>query len=114
MVTNAAFRKLAMSFPEAKESQHFNKTSFGVKKIFATLDEKEGLAVVNLSLVDQSVFTDASKGAIYPVQGKWGKSGFTYIDLKKVKRKMMEDALTISYCNTAPKKLAERYLRALY
>ena len=37
MVTIDIFRKLALSFPEATEGPHFEKTSFrGKKKIFAT------------------------------------------------------------------------------
>ena len=107
MVTNESFRMLALSFPEAVEQPHFHKTSFRVKKkIFATLDEKECKAVLHFSPVDQSVFTDISKGAIYPVHGKWGKSGFTFVELKKVKSAMLKDAITISYCRTAPEKFA--------
>jgi len=107
MITNASFRKLALSFPESVEQPHFHKTSFRVKKkIFATFDEKTRLAVVKFSLVDQSVFTDVSKGALYPVQGGWGKSGFTYIDLRKVNKEMLKDAMTISYCKVAPEKLS--------
>jgi hypothetical protein len=38
------------------------------------------------------------------VQGGWGKSGFTYIDLSKVKKKMLDDAVTISYQNVVAKR----------
>ena len=31
--------------------------------------------MVKLSLVDQSVFCDMNKDAIYPVPGGWGKQG---------------------------------------
>ena len=106
MVTNRLFRKLALSFPGAVEQQHFQKTSFRVKKkIFATLDESTGLAVLKFSLVDQSVFTDISKGAIFPVQGGWGKSGYSYVILKKIKIAMLKDAMKLSYTCVAPKKL---------
>ena len=108
MITIETYRKLALSFPEAIELPHFEKVSFRVnKKIFSTLSVSENIAMVKLSLVDQSVFCDMSDGAFYPVPGGWGKQGATYVDLKKVKRKMLEDALTISYCNVAPKKLIE-------
>ena len=41
MVSIDTFRKLALSFPEATEEPHFEKTSFRVKKkIFATYDDK--------------------------------------------------------------------------
>ncbi|CAN5668931.1 hypothetical protein BH11BAC1_BH11BAC1_24460 [soil metagenome] len=110
MVSIDAFRKLVLSFPEAEEQTHFHKTSFRVKrKIFATLDEKEKLAVLKFSLVDQSVFCDISNGAIYPVQGAWGKKGFTYVNLNKIKKEMLVDAAKISYCNVAPAKLAAAF-----
>ena len=100
MITNQNFRKLAMSFPEAVEQPHFEKTSFRVKKkIFATLDEKTRIAALKFSPVDQSVFIDISKGAFYPAQGAWGKSGYTYVDLKKVNGSMLKDAMNISYEN---------------
>ncbi|MEO8087288.1 MAG: MmcQ/YjbR family DNA-binding protein [Bacteroidota bacterium] len=110
MVSIDSFRKLVLSFPEAEEKSHFHKTSFRVKKkIFATLDEKEKLAVLKFSPVDQSVFSDISKGAIYPVHGAWGKKGFTYVNLAKIKKDMLVDAAKISYSNIAPAKLAAAF-----
>mgnify|MGYP003577946137 CR=1 FL=1 len=42
MVSIETFRELAMSFPNATEEPHFEKTSFRInKKIFATFDEKK-------------------------------------------------------------------------
>lgn len=98
MVTVKEARELALSFPEVIELPHFDRASFRVnKKIFSTLAEKEKLMMVKLSLVDQSVFCDTSDGEIYPVPGGWGKQGATYIDLKKVKLKMLKDALCCAY-----------------
>jgi hypothetical protein len=46
MITESFFRELALSFPEATEAPHFEKTSFRVKnKIFATLDLKKNLGL---------------------------------------------------------------------
>jgi predicted DNA-binding protein (MmcQ/YjbR family) len=105
MVTVGSFRKLAMSFPDVIELPHFEKASFRVKKkIFSTLSEKENIAMLKLSLVDQSVFCDLSNGEIYPVPGGWGKQGATYFDLKKVKMKLLKDAITCSYNLVASKK----------
>jgi len=110
MVTIETFRKLALSFEGAEELPHFEKASFRVKKkIFATLDEKLNVACVMLSEVDQSVFCAFDKTIIYPVPNKWGKKGATFIELKKVKKEMLLDALTCSYCKVAPAKLAEKY-----
>lgn len=105
MITVKEARKLALSFPEVLELPHFEKASFRVnKKIFSTLSEKENIAMLKLSLVDQSVFCDMSNGAVYPVPGGWGKQGATYFDLKKVKKKMLKDAMTCSYNLVAGRK----------
>lgn len=110
MISTATFRQLALSFEEAAEEPHFEKTSFRVnKKIFATLDTVAGKVVVKLSAVDQSVFCSFDPAVIYPVPGKWGLQGWTIIELKTVKKNMLKDALTTSYCNTAPKRLADKY-----
>jgi predicted DNA-binding protein (MmcQ/YjbR family) len=112
MVSISSFKKIALAFDEAAEQPHFEKTSFRVnKKIFATLDEAKQIVVIKLSVEEQSVFCLFDKTIIYPVPGKWGLQGWTKIELKKVKKEMLLDALTVSYCNTAPKRLAEKYKR---
>lgn len=108
MVTIDSLRKLALSFPEATEDPHFEKTSFRVKKkIFATYDDKLKRACIKLSEIDQNVFS-ADKTTIYPVDNKWGKQGWTLIEMEKVHPDLFLDALTTAYCEVAPKKLAEK------
>ncbi|MCE3230003.1 MAG: hypothetical protein K0S32_4554 [Bacteroidetes bacterium] len=110
MVTVATAKKIALSFEEAVELPHFERTSFRVnKKIFATMDIKKQLVCVMLSPVDQSVFTAFDKSVIYPVPNKWGLKGATYVELKKVRKDMLTDMLTVAYCSIAPKKLADKY-----
>ena len=107
-MTPEQFRKRTLSFPDASEEPHFEKTSFRVrKKIFATMSPEKAEVVLKLSLLEQTVFTDASNGAIYPVANKWGQQGWTVVLLKKVKTGMLQDALTCSYRCVAPKKLGE-------
>lgn len=105
MVSNKEFRKLALSFPETVELPHFEKTSFRIgKKIFATLNEKENKACLKFSALDQNVFTTFDKSIIYPVPNKWGKQGWTFIELTRVRKKMFVDALTTAYFEVAPKR----------
>src|SRR5688572_16067812 len=108
MVSLDTVRKLSLSFPEAEEMPHFEKASFRVKKkIFATLDAKNKRCVVKLSAVDQSVFCKYDSTMIYPINNKWGKQGWTIIELKKVPKKLLVDAVTTSYCQVAPEKLSK-------
>ena len=105
MVNTDTFRKLALAFPEAEEAPHFEKTSFRIKKkIFATIDEKNNRGVLKFSEIDQSVFCASSEMIFYPIPNKWGKQGWTFVDLTKVPPEMLEDALTISYNTVAAKK----------
>lgn len=109
MVSIETFRKFALSFPETTEEPHFEKTSFRVKKkIFATYDEKNKRACLKLSEIDQDVFASTDRTIIYPVDNKWGKQGWTNIELTKVKKDLFIDALTTAYCGVAPKNLAEQ------
>jgi predicted DNA-binding protein (MmcQ/YjbR family) len=109
MVSIDTFRKLALSFPEATEEPHFENTSFRVKKkIFATYDRLKKRACIKLSEIDQDVFSAADKTIIFPVSNKWGKQGWTLIEMRKVKKELFIDALTTAYCEVAPKKLAEQ------
>jgi predicted DNA-binding protein (MmcQ/YjbR family) len=105
MVLIEKFRKLALSFSNTTEEPHFDKTSFRVnKKIFATFDEKNNHAVLKLNEIDQSVFCASGEMIFYPVQNKWGKQGWTIVELSLVRPEMFEDALRLSYQNVVLKK----------
>ncbi|MEJ7693919.1 MmcQ/YjbR family DNA-binding protein [Daejeonella sp.] len=108
MVKEETCRELALSFPETNEAPHFEKPSFRVaKKIFATLNLKENRICVKLSEIDQDVFSAFDKDVIHPVPNKWGKMGWTLVDLGKVRKDMLADILTMAYCEVAPKRLAD-------
>ena len=111
MVSIETVRELALSFPETEEQPHFHLSSFRVKKkIFCTIHEKDNRIMVKFTPPDQSVFCAFDDKIIYPVPGGWGKKGATFIELSKIKRTMLKDALTVAYCTTAPPKLAENFL----
>lgn len=106
MVNFAALRKIALSLPEATEEPHFEKTYFRVhKKIFASYDGTLKRACIKLSEIDQDVFAACDRSIIFPVPNKWGKQGWTFIDMKKVKKEVLVEAVKTSYCEVAPKKL---------
>jgi predicted small integral membrane protein len=46
---------------------------------------------------------------IHPVEGGWGRQGWTTIHLAKTDRAFLIHVLTIAYCNIAPLHLAEKY-----
>ena len=97
MISIKTFKQLALSYPGVTEYPHFDKTAFKVKRIFATLDEKNKRACLMLSVIDQSVFCAFDKTIIYPVPNKWGKNGATYVELSKVRKAMLKDAMDQAY-----------------
>ena len=98
MVSIKTFKEFALSFRDVVEQPHFEKDSFRVKKkIFATLSSRSHLACLKFSEIDQSVFCSFDKSIIYPVDNKWGKQGWTMIDLKRIRKDMLLDALKTAY-----------------
>lgn len=99
----------ALTFPETSESPHFEKTSFRVrKKIFATMNKEKMNLVVKLSAIDQSVFCDMLSDSVQPVQGGWGKKGWTSIDINTITEESLQDLLTTAYKEVAPKSLSSK------
>lgn len=104
MISIEKFKQLALSFPNANEEPHFEKTSFRInKKIFATLNTKENRATIKLNEIEQSVFC-ANQKYMFPVPNKWGKQGWTHINLNTTPEEMCLDALKISYTALVSKK----------
>lgn len=107
MIDLETIRHIALSLPETSEQAHAEKLSFKVgKKIFATYNEKENRVCVKLSEIDQDVFSSFDTSVIYPVPNKWGKRGWTLINLHKVPEETLVDALAMAYCEVAPEKLS--------
>jgi hypothetical protein len=64
-------------------------------------------ACIKLPVTEQDVFSLIDKATIYPVPNKWGKQGWTLIEMTKVKKALLIDAVTTAYCEVAPGKLSE-------
>ncbi len=64
--------------------------------------------MLKLSLIDQSVFCAYENSTVFfPVPGGWGKKGATFVDLGKVRKDMLQDALTTAYNELITKKPAK-------
>ena len=76
MVTQAVFRQLALAMPDAVEAPHFEAASFRAKgKIFATIGEKEGCAVLKLMPDQQEMLTGAEPDIFERIPNVWGVKG---------------------------------------
>lgn len=103
MITKEQLTALALAFPKTTEEPHFEKTSFRVKKkIFATYDQKNHIAILKLSLQNQDLFSVADQSIVHPVENKWGLQGWTQFHLSKVNPELFRDAMESAYCEVAP------------
>jgi hypothetical protein len=110
MIAIETFRAFARTLPEVEEVPHFAIPSFRVKKkIFATLNEAENRATLRFSLEMQDIFSTISKGAIFPVPNKWGKYGWTHINLETAEWELCQDALQNAWWEVAPQTIRNKY-----
>jgi hypothetical protein len=114
------FRTLALSFPESTEQPHFDRPSFRVRnKIFATLWEDDGKAMVKLTPEQQDDYLEAHPHSLESVHGVWGAQGATFVKLTgkgTVTVALLREVVTLAWRNAAPKSLvspsAERKARS--
>ncbi len=105
-------RSIALKFEGAEEQTHFEKPSFRVKKkIFMTLDEPKNIACIKLSEIEQDIFCTIDANVIYPVPNKWGKQGWTLINLKLIKKELFVEALTTSFTHVVTMAQSKKPLR---
>ena len=114
MITLEEFRDLSLALPETKEEPHFEKPSFRIKKkIFAVFNIKTGIATIKLSEKEQDLFSLADKKNIYPVPNKWGKFGWTHVQLAEINKGLLNEALIAAYCEVATPNLAQQFIENL-
>jgi hypothetical protein len=102
----ADVRRIALSLPETAEAPHFESASFRVRgKIFATVGEKPGRAVVKLPPPLQAALSADHPDLFASVGGHWGRSGWTYATLDAIDRALLRDVLVSAWACVAPKKL---------
>jgi hypothetical protein len=92
MMTEADFRRIALSFEGAEQGSHFGATDFRVGgRIFATLASiSEGYGNLMLTPDHQAGFVQEQPKIFLPIQGGWGRMGMTHIRLAAAD----EDTLT--------------------
>ena len=102
------FRAMALTFRDAVESSHFGTADFRVRgKIFATLREADGRAVLKLSPDEQQLVMATSPGLFEPVSGSWGSKGWTRVVLDGGDAQAVRHAMGMAWRSVAPKTLVE-------
>ena|ERR1700730_813035 len=99
MITEDIFTEMALSFPGAEQTPHFERIGFRVmgKRMFATYLSKNNTANVFLTPEEQYVFCKMHPVGIYPVPNKWGEKGATTLELNQLPKELIMEALLSAY-----------------
>ena len=109
MLTCDHIRAIALAMPEAVESPHFDSTSFRVKgKIFATMGD-EPRVTLKLDPEDQHNLAEAHPGAVAPVEGYWGRNGWTVVACANLDAEALTGLMRMAWVHVAPKRLAKAF-----
>jgi hypothetical protein len=99
VMTGDDFRRIALSFDGAEESEHMGVADFRVGgRIFATLAHV-GVGYGNLMLdaEHQREFVEEAPELFLPVKGGWGRNGATHIRLAEASEAVLTGALKAAW-----------------
>jgi hypothetical protein len=103
-------RAIALLLPEVVEGAHMGHPDFRVGgKIFATLWTDEERVVIKLTPEIQAVLMEAEPTLFEPIEGSWGKRGWTNVDLAEVEEETLRSALLAAWSAVAPPALVAEY-----
>ncbi len=99
MISEKAFKELALSFPGTEQTPHFERIGFKPtgKRMFATYLAENNTANIFLIPEEQRVFCKMDATNIYPVPNKWGEKGATTFVLNKLPKELILEALLSAY-----------------
>ena len=107
MADAAKMRRLALALPGVEEKSHFEQPDFRVRgKIFATLSRDRKRGTLKLPPTLQATVLDARPEVFSPAAGAWGRAGWTYVNLARVRAGELETLVREAWRLVAPKKLA--------
>ena len=99
-------RQLALALPEAAEGVDHGTPAFTVGgKIFCTLNLDPPRITLKLTAEDQDNLVAGHPDAIAPVDGYWGRKGWTVVRCDKADEPLISMLLDLAWANVAPKRL---------
>jgi hypothetical protein len=109
-MSQARFRKIALSLPDTVEGAHYGHADFRVgKRIFATLGHPDqDWGMVQLTPEQQTMVVAAEPDIFRPVPGGWGKGGSTNVRLAKADATTLRSALKMAWDNISAKSAVRR------
>jgi hypothetical protein len=105
-MTPEEIRWFAMSLPEASEGDHFGRAAFKTAgKMFCTVGAEPAVMDIKLDPEDQANLAVAHPGVVEPVEGYWGRKGWTYVRYEAAEAALVEMLIRMSWAAVAPKRL---------
>jgi predicted DNA-binding protein (MmcQ/YjbR family) len=105
-MTPDAIRRFCLSLPETAEGDHFGSPSFkSAGKIFCTIAVQTPMVNLKLDPEDQANLAAGHPGVVEPVEGYWGRKGWTYVHHEKAEDDLVETLIRMSWAAVAPKRL---------
>ena len=102
MIDAQAVRELAMSLPGTEERDHCGIPSFRVRKIYATLWPDDNFVNLHLTPEMQHELVADAPEIFSQLPNKWGLSGSTRVELSKITREEMLNALRLAWSTAQP------------
>ena len=107
-MTPEQVRMYALALPETEEKGHFGTPDFRTRnKIFCTLREEEGTAVLKLPLEDQEAVTTLQPNVF--TLGGWSHQGWTRVKLENVDEGEFKALLVLAWKKLATKRAVKAH-----
>jgi hypothetical protein len=105
-MTPSAFRRIALSLPDAVEGAHMGHADFRLNgRVFATLGwPDKAWAMVKLPPELQDALVRAAPDAFKPAAGAWGRQGSTLVHLATADEPTLKDAIRSAWQRVAAAK----------
>ncbi|MDQ3101041.1 MAG: MmcQ/YjbR family DNA-binding protein [Bacteroidota bacterium] len=98
-----SLREMALDMPGTAERDHFGRPSYSVKrKIYMTHWTEDHRAVLKLTPDQQAALCEEME-MLSPVPNKWGKHGWTNVDLDPIDERRFKYLLDLAWRNVSPK-----------
>ena len=108
MATGKDLRRLALALEGTAEAPHFDRAAFRVARIYVTLAADGRAANFKFTPEDQEFKCMLAPAAFRPVEGGWGKQGWTTAMLAELSLPELRDALERAWREAQPKKRTTR------
>ncbi len=97
MADAGMLRHLALALPGTSEAQHFDRTAFRARVIFASLAPDNATATLKFTPEEQAFRCTIAPAAFAPIPNAWGRQGWTQTTLAALTEEELAAALEVAW-----------------